>query len=168
MTSNNNKKATGKKDKDKQKVNQNQLDIKLALEGKLKSSAKSIRTCPVKQNSKNTPNCNTQSKQVGKKRSPTSPPEQNAPSKKLNMDPIVTHEESKENGETEGTGELLTTIPKPNQIQLSPELAFLRELISQDFDVKIEPLKVELASLVKSHKKLEEKGHEIDNIKIEN
>ena len=34
--------------------------------------------------------------------------------------------------------------------------------------MKIEPLKVELASLVKSHKKLEEKGHEIDNIKIEN
>ena len=130
MISNNNKKATGKKDKDKQKVNENQLDIKLACEGKLKSSAKSIRTCPVKPNSKNTPNCDAQSKQVGKKRSPTSPPEQNTPSKKLNMDPIVTPEESKDNsensdtGETRDTGEPSTTIPKPSQIQLSPELAF--------------------------------------------
>ena len=108
------------------------------------------------------------------KRSPSSPPEKETPSKKPNMSsptpsPIP---DSDPNSGVNPLGGNPKNDTGHNDTgdnnELSPELAKLRELLNRDMETMIEPLKTDLSALKTSQKALEEKGGIIDTIKCEN
>ena len=162
MMINNNRKTLPKKDTKERNIStkpeSNQPGIKSVFNTvqKRKSSI-SAKSGPLKPGHKQTPSEPTALKPADKKkRSPSSPPDQIAPHKKLNMEPPTQSSNDQERDK------------KRLSEELTPELAALRELLNIDLDAKIQPLRTEIASLVKSQQVLQEKSELIDNIKQEN
>ena len=113
-----------------------------------------------------------------KKREPPTPPDNNQPSKRLNMDPdkeILEEEETvtSDNDQADnvpGNNSVNSDpVPKPRKIIVSPELLELREMLKEDMkEMLIKPLELRMTALEESHVKLEEKGEIINEIKKEN
>ena len=115
-----------------------QPDIKAAITGKSDHKQSTGVHVITPNSAKNTRDFSDT--KIVKNRSPPSPADKEPPHKKLIMEPEVSNPQK---------------IGK--QIELTPELAKLRELLNMDMDVKIAPLQSSLDTLEKSHHDLEAK-----------
>ena len=118
-----------------------------------------VQTTPIIENSRRNKDL--------KKRSPPTPPDNQNPQKKYNMESSSGNENDTidNNGNPAPAPTPDVTDPEP---ELSGELKQLLKLLNEDMAKMIDPLKVSISELERSNKKLEAKGEMISTIKSEN